>query len=98
MEQANDRESLLAKALALENKLHHHHRVNGYQLSKEDLQALDNLIQRALATGSPDALRQFIAIRTAYEIHGKVSYEQLRLLKEVASAIADEDAFKSHRL
>jgi len=82
----------------LDTKLHHHHRVNGYQLGAEDLIALDNLIQKALATGSPDALRQFVAIRTAHEIHGKVSYEQLKLLKEVASVLADEEAFKSHRL
>lgn len=90
---------LLAKAKALEeantlleNKLHHHHRLNGYQLGKDDVQELDDLIQRALATGSPDALRQFVAIRTAYEVHGKVSFEQLRLLKEVSSV------FKSYRL
>ena len=103
--EAIDREQLLAKAqelaaanTALDNRLHHIHRTHGYQLGKDDLIALDNLIQRALADGSPDALRQFVAIRTAYEIHGKVSYEQLKLLKEVAHVLADEEAFKSHRL
>jgi hypothetical protein len=90
MEQAIDQEQLLAKAIALENNLHHHHRIHGYQLSANDLVALDALIQRALAEASPDALRQFIAIRTAHEIHGKVSYEQLKLLKEVS------DAFKGY--
>jgi hypothetical protein len=92
MAQAMSREELLAKLLATEDKLHHHHRVNGYQLSKEDIQSLDDLIQRALAEGCPDALRQFVAIRTAYEIHGKVSYTQLKLLKEVS------DAFQSYHL
>lgn len=98
-------QALLAKAAelqaansALDSKLHHHHRVHGYQLGKEDLQDLDNLIQRALADGSPDGLRQFVAIRTAHEVHGKISYEQLRLLKEVASVFKDADAFKSHRM
>jgi hypothetical protein len=82
MEQAIDREQLLAKAMALENKLHHQHREHGYQLSKSDVQDLDNLIQRALAHADPDALRQIVAIRVAHEIHGKVSYEQMKLLKE----------------
>ena len=105
MQEQLNREQLLAKAAqleaanaTLENKLHHQHRVNGYQLSKDDQQALDDLIQRALAHGSPDALRQFVAIRTAHEIHGKVSYDQLKLLKEVAHVLAESDAFKSYRL
>jgi hypothetical protein len=87
---AIDRDALLAKAIALEDKLHHHHRVNGYQLSKDDVQSLDDLIQKALALGCPDALRQFMAIRTAHQIHGKVSYAQLKLLKEVS------DEFKAY--
>jgi|HubBroStandDraft_2_1064218.scaffolds.fasta_scaffold345482_2 hypothetical protein len=92
MATAINREELLAKALALDEKRDHYHRVNGYQLSKDDIQSLDDLIQRALAVGCPDALRQFVAIRTAYELHGKVSYVQLKLLKEVS------DAFQAYHL
>ena len=98
MEQAISREELLSKAMAIETKLHHAHRANGYQLGQNDIADLDILIQRAITDGSPDALRQFVAIRTAFEVHGKVSYEQMKLLKEVSSVLKDEDAFKSHRL
>jgi hypothetical protein len=94
MQQAISREDLLAKAVALENRLHHQHRANGYQLSKVDVQDLDNLIQRALAHAAPDALRQLVAIRVAHEIHGKVSYEQMKLLKEATSG----EYFKNYAL
>lgn len=99
MQNEPDRSELLAQALAIqaanraaEEKLAQLHRKNGYQLSKDDVEALDLLIQRALHEGSPDGLRQFAAIRTAYELHGKVSFEQMKLLKEVS------DVFDSYRL
>jgi hypothetical protein len=98
MQEQLSREQLLAKALALETQLHHKHREQGYQLGKDDLVDLDNLIQRALVDGGPDALRQFVAIRVAHEVHGKVSYDQLKLLKEVSHVLRNEEAFKSHRL
>jgi len=94
MQQAISKEDLLAKAIALENKLHHQHREHGYQLSKSDVQDLDNLIQRALEHASPDALRQIMAIMVAHEIHGKVSYEQMKLLKEATGG----EYFKSYYL
>jgi hypothetical protein len=88
----SEREALLARAMALDTELHKQHQRNGYQLGKDDVEALDSLIQRALHEGSPDGLRQFMAIRTAYQVHGKVSFEQMKLLKEVS------DVFSSYRL
>lgn len=91
-----DEEKLLADLMArlqeLETGISIEHRKNGYQLNQEDIASLDELIQRALHAGSPDALAQFTAIRTAHQIHGKVSYEQMKLLKEVS------DAFEPYRL
>lgn len=90
---AVSREELIAKAMALDNQVHHQHRANGYQLSAQDVVELDNLIQRALERAEPDALKQILAIRVAHEIHGKVSYDQMKLLKEIAY-----DAYKDYRL
>lgn len=94
MEQAVSHSELLAKAMALENKLHHAHRANGYQLSADDVLQLNALIQRALEYADGNALAHIVAIRTAYEIHGKVSYEQMKLLKEAV----DGKYFQSYYL
>lgn len=83
-EQRTEREMLLAKIARLKDAEKLDHQRKGYQLGGQDAKELDKLIQKALALGCQDTLTHMLAIRTAYQIHGKVSFEQMKLLKEVS--------------